>query len=51
MFVKKTHFWVFFIRENAYNFATVNQLSLLWDTHTEKNREILLAVSTSYTDK
>ncbi len=29
MFIKKTHFWVFFILENAYNFATVNQLSIL----------------------
>ena len=39
MFIKKTHFWVFFIRENAYNFAAVNQLSLLWDTPIQKKTE------------
>jgi len=51
MFIKKTHFWVFFIRENAYNFATVNQLSILYGAVRKKSRETLFAASTSDTDK
>ena len=51
MFIKKTHFWVFFIRENAYNFATVNQLSILYGAVRKKSRETLFAASTSDTDR